>query len=419
MGKRGSDRDLFVRESHMDRWQMMSGTGIALLVLASGSGCALRQPTRVSNEPAPTQAILATARSHEITLFGDLPERGPVGYEPRTAIALKQHTFTEEGVDFDPDIDRSGARVVFASTRHNLRPDLYLKAVDGVAVTQLTADPAADVQPMFSPDGKRIAFASDRAGNWDLWILELDGSQPIQVTQSAADELHPSWSPDGSRLVYCSLQPGSSQWELWVTDAVAGGKRKFIGYGLFPEWSPAGNTILFQRARERGGRWFSIWMLELIDDEPRYPTELAYSTDWALIQPTWSPDGRRVAYTSVPTTVAAEPATAGGAGETGPAGPPNQADVWLVNVDGRGRVCLTDGHQANFGATFGQDGQVFFASNRVGPGRENIWSARPLGDPLAPVDAALRTAEQPAVNGPATATEPPVQRASAPALGGE
>ena len=74
----------------------------------------------------------------------------------------------------------------------------------------------------------------------------------FQITDSPAHEAHPSWSVDGSQLVFCSLPDNGDQWELWITDAVRGPAKRFIGYGLFPEWSPVGDTILFQRARERG-----------------------------------------------------------------------------------------------------------------------------------------------------------------------
>ena len=288
--------------------QLLLGAGILLV-----SGCALLPPLQ-PQAAAPDQAetVLAAARAKEITIFGDVPARAPAQYRTLTATGLRQHTFAEEGVDFDPDIDRAGQRMVFASTRHHVRPDLYLKSVEGVAVTQLTADPAGDIQPRFSPDGSRIAFASDRGGNWDIWIIDLSGGQPVQVTQGPADEIHPTWSPDGNRLVYSSLPPGSGQWELWITDAMADGKRKFVGYGLFPEWSPVNNTILFQRARERGSHWFSVWTLTLVDDEPHYPVELASGSQQAMILPTWNADGTQIAFTAVATGM---PGAGGGAGE--------------------------------------------------------------------------------------------------------
>jgi TolB protein len=311
-----------------------------------------------------------TASQRQINEFGELPDRSDVPYFSRAAVSLRQHTFIQEGSDFDPNLSPNGDRMVFASTRHNEMPDLYIKSVDGVAVTQLTSDPAADVQPAFSPDGSYVAFASNRTGNWDIWIVAVDGQQPIQVTSGEADDIHPSWSPDGTQLVYCSLPAKSGQWELWVADAASDAAKRFIGYGLFPEWSPIGDTILYQRARERGSRWFSIWTIELIDGEPRYPTEIAASPDFAMISPSWSRDGKMVAYTTrVPPADAPDTMDS----DLG------QADVWVVNADGHSRVRLTDGHTVNYGSAWSRGGRVFFTSSREG--FETIWSLMPLDAP--------------------------------------
>ncbi|MGB2987431.1 MAG: DPP IV N-terminal domain-containing protein [Phycisphaerae bacterium] len=319
-----------------------------------------------------TEAILAAAAANQVNMFGDFPGAREAAYFTRAAVSLKQHTFAEVGGDYDPDIDATGERMVFVSTRHSVRPDLYMKSVSGVAVTQLTSDPASDIQPVFSPDGTRVAFASDRSGNWDIWTISVDGGSPVQVTHGMGDEVHSSWSSDGSKLVFCSMPSEGGQWELWITDAAAGSSKRFIGYGLFPEWSPIGDTILFQRARERGSRWFSIWTVTLVDGEPRYPTELAASSTQAMILPTWSPDGRRVAFSGT----SAPPSELEGAVLPAAAG---RVDIWMMNADGRGSVRLTDGYTANFAPVFSPDGRIFFTSNRSG--HEDIWSLLPMGHP--------------------------------------
>jgi TolB protein len=210
-----------------------------------------------------------------------------------------------------------------------------------------------------------VAFASNRAGQWDIWIIDLNGGPPVQVTSSPSEEVHPSWSPDGRRLVYCSLPANGGQWELWITDAEAGGARRFIGYGLFPEWSPVQNQIVFQRARERGSRWFSIWTLTLINEEPRHPTELAASSTESMTLPSWSPDGSHIAFASAAMWPAKGDALnlATGSGVF---------DIWIMKADGRGRRRLTDGHTMNYGPTFSPEKRIYFSSSRSG--QENIWS---------------------------------------------
>ncbi len=314
------------------------------------------------------QAVLTASRTGQISMFGDLPNGTSPSYVARAAVSLWRHTFSEVGGDFDPDVDATRDQVVFSSTRHHLRPAIYMKNVNGVAVTQLTSDPASDIHPALSPDGTRVAFASDRAGSWDIWIMSVGGGPPLQISGDDADEVHPSWSPDGTQLVFSRLSAISGQWELWTAAATAGGTRRFIGYGLFPEWSPVSDTIVYQRAREQGSRWFSIWTLTLVDGEPQYPMELAASATVAMILPSWSFDGRRIAYSTVtmpPARSVQRPAVADG-------GP---VDIWVMSSDGSSKVRLTDGHSRNFSPTFSFDGRVYFTSDRSG--FENVWSVQP------------------------------------------
>ncbi|MCH7701272.1 MAG: PD40 domain-containing protein [Planctomycetes bacterium] len=354
---------------------MLRVTG--LLALACGFyGCTTiewRLPF-VRAQPTPR---LAVAGDPHITLFGELPGVRTASYSANSNVSLYQHTYPAEGADFDPDVDPLGERLVFASTRHSMQPDLYVQRVFGTAVTQLTADPAADVQPVFSPDGRRVAFASDRGGAWDIWVIGVDGSPPVQITDSPGDELHPSWSPDGTQLAYCRRPANGGPWELWITSVASGGRQRFIGYGLFPEWSPFGDTLVYQRARERGSHWFGIWTIELIDGEPRYPTEVASSSTGAFIVPTWSPDGLRIAFGAVP-------ATPPGKGSAGPE--EQRSDIWIVDREGGRRFRLSDGRGVSFSPVWAVTGRVFFTSRRGGI--ERIWSMAPGGDlPTPGLDA--------------------------------
>lgn len=363
------------------------------LVISSTGGCSLLQdkaqpaqensqvdtpfvPPDVDREP-----MLASARPLGTSEFSATPLQDNVPFEPRTIRSLRQHSFTTEGSDSDASISPDGQTMVFASTRHNNAPDIYTKSVDGIAVTQLTADPSWDVQPIFSPDGTRIAFSSNRGGNWDIWMVDLRGRTPIQITNEPGDEVHPSWSPDGKNLVYCRLPP-RGQWELWITGTNSPASRRFIGYGLFPTWSPTGNTIAFQRARSRGSHWFSIWTVQLEGGEPGYPTEVAASTRSALITPAWSLDGHRIAFASVGPKAKTDT----------PQAEANQSDIFVVNSDGREKHKLTDGHSANFAPTWSPDGRIYFSSTRGGP--ETIWSVNP-DDALLIDPATTATAQEP------------------------
>jgi TolB protein len=331
---------------------------------------AKRRPVRDPFPDSPA-AREAAPGADVVNVFGEFgnarQRRGPV--RATGEAGFQQHTRLDEGEDAGVTVDPTGRWMAFASTRHSERSDIYLQRVDGTAVTQLTSDPADDAFPAFSPEGKRIAFASTRSGSWQVYTMDLDGRNVVQVTTGPMQCVHPSFSPDGRRLVYCGVGPRSGQWELWTADLETGAQR-MIGYGLFPRWSPRKDLdrIAYQRARQRGTRWFSLWTIDLVDGEGRRPTEVAVSPSAAIVTPCWSPDGKRLAFTTV-----VEPSK-------GVAGTPvGRQDVWTVDADGSNRQRLTDGGGSNLMPYWGADGRVYFVSDR--DGHESIWSARAEGGP--------------------------------------
>ena len=302
------------------------------------------------------------ASPEDVSLFGTHPDGQRVPYENRLLTNMTRHTFSSVGRDFDPDLHSDGRTMVFASTRNSEHPDIFIKDVDGYAITQLTSDPADDIQPRFSPDGESIVFCSNRGGNWDLWLVKRDGTELTQLTHGVSDEIAPCFSPDGQLIAFAAWGRRSHQWEIWTLSLDRPGIRKFLCYGMFPDWAPDGERIAFQRARQRGTRWFSIWTVELVGDEARHPTEIAYSDSSACIAPRWSPDGSTVVYCSVSQTDASRETAA------------LPADLWLVDARNGVRFKLTDGAAAAFNPTWSSTGRVYFVSARAGA--ENVWSMR-------------------------------------------
>ena len=115
-------------------------------------------------------------------------------------------------------------------------------------VTRVTFGGSLQTDATFAPDGRFIAYASDRAGNFDIWVQSVDGGDPVQVTKSPADEMQPDWSPDGSMIAYWSAANGDERGGVFLVPALGGVSRRLTDSGLRPRWSPDGTTIAFVSA---------------------------------------------------------------------------------------------------------------------------------------------------------------------------
>lgn len=112
---------------------------------------------------------------------------------------------------------------------------------------RLTFGAGIQTDPTWSPDGRRIAFAWDRDGNFDIFAQSIDGGEPTRITSSAANETQPAWSPDGTRLVFLSEGDDSG---LYTVGINGGAVRRIAGNGFHAAWTPDGRDILFSSATE-------------------------------------------------------------------------------------------------------------------------------------------------------------------------
>ena len=308
-------------------------------------------------------------------LDGASPD-APFRFKGEAFTNLSRHSDARVGSDLEPELSPDGKWLVFCSTRHDEQPEIYLKNVTGSAVIRKTFHPALDCQPAFSPDGSRIAFCSNRGGDFDLFVMSAQGREaPVALTQGDGDEMHPSWSPDGGRIAYCAYDPHLADWELKVLD-VATGQRTSLGIrGLYPSWSPDGRRLAFQRARERGEHWYSVWTVELSSApgsalvEASNPTEVLAGPDWGAITPAWSRDARHLVFVTVERGL--RPAREGWKGK----------DLWMTALDGSGLVQLTQSGEAVSSPSWGGDDRIYYVSDRSGS--RCIWSLKPaLLEPL-------------------------------------
>ena len=94
--------------------------------------------------------------------------------------------------------------------------------VDGSGITRLTNNSNRDESPSFSPDGRRVAFVSDRDGNDEIYAMDADGLGVSRLTDNPSRDSDPSWSPDGRRIAFVSNRDGND--EIYVMNADGSGK---------------------------------------------------------------------------------------------------------------------------------------------------------------------------------------------------
>ena len=112
-------------------------------------------------------------------------------------------------VDHELSLSPDGRRIAFISNRGG-QFKLYVMNIDGSNLVRLTDDSTADDSPAWSPNGEFIAFVAEREGGSDLHIISADGSSRRQVTYGGGSDLHPGWATDGLRLIFTRLTEGGN-----------------------------------------------------------------------------------------------------------------------------------------------------------------------------------------------------------------
>ena len=109
-------------------------------------------------------------------------------------------------------------------------------------LTRVTFDDGLQIGATWSPDGRFIAYSSDRGGKFDIWVQQVTGGNPVQVTKRPGQNWQPDWSPDGRFIAYRSEY---GEGGLFVVPALGGEglERKITSFGYSPQWSPDGSSF--------------------------------------------------------------------------------------------------------------------------------------------------------------------------------
>ncbi len=219
------------------------------------------------------------------------PARGP---EPVTALLPSAN----EGVSNNgpmattEGIQSVAGRLAFQSLRDG-NWEVYAAHDDGVtALTRLTADPAADVEPRLSPDTNWIVFSSKRSGNYDLWVINVNGSGLRQLTNDPASDSAPAWSPDGTKIAFASDR--GSNIDVYVINVDGSGLTRLTtqaGYDGEPTWSPDGTQIAFVSKRTSGAADYYLYTMTPQGGAQTLRSPMSY-----VSRPTWSPDGAQILF---------------------------------------------------------------------------------------------------------------------------
>jgi Tol biopolymer transport system component len=216
-----------------------------------------------------------------------------------------------------PEQPGQSSLIAYVSGRAGIT-DLYIMDVANGRSHRVTRDRAGTGSPVWSPDGTRIAFASNRdALGFNIWAVPATGGTPVKYTHSGAD-MSPDWSADGGKIAFGSHR--DSNGEIYVMNADGTGQTRLTSTTdaseQEPVWSPNGSKIAYTSHRAGAAH---IWVMNADGTGQVQLTSLADGT--TNLSPAWSPDGTKIAFTSF---------RAG------------RQDLYVMNADGTNQTRITE-----------------------------------------------------------------------------
>lgn len=265
-----------------------------------------------------------------------------------------KHRLTRNGVlDCCPVWSPDGRSIAFYSVPElgGAEGDVMTMGADGRGRRNLTSRSTSDFQPRWSPDGTRIAFVSSTGPNAEILVMNADGSGKVNLTRNPARDSNPVWAPDSSKIAFESRGRTSALPDIAVVNADGSGQINLtpdgVGQQLRPAWSPDGTRIVFQ-----GYGYYGNNDIYVMDADGSDKTNLTRDNPWGGDGfPTWSPDGRRIAYSRHYTT---------------PSGRRLGREVFVMSSNGSEKRDLTNNPVFDDFPTWSPDGTRILFTRRSG-----------------------------------------------------
>jgi serine/threonine protein kinase len=183
------------------------------------------------------------------------------------------------------------AVVIYLARLANQRREANRQPPPQRFLSRLTFDAGLQTEATWSPDGRFIAYSSDKSGNFDIWVQPVGGGNSVQVTKSPAHDWQPDWSPDGSQIVFRSEREGGG---LFMVPALGGREHKISSFGYHPHWSPDGTKILFSNLINLQVSPAKVYVVTLEGNAPREVQAELLADFASLFSVAWHPDGQRI-----------------------------------------------------------------------------------------------------------------------------